>query len=201
MVIQRPRVAASWLGKQEQTWRHKTRRLLTRFWNYTINCALKIWNFLFLSVLQAHSAAKVLLINVDIDLMSSLNLLKVIPNNQLCEWTLVWATLVQSLQLMLVKHRLEPATSNLSTCPHFLLLPHQLGGPLYPRSHANDSTSVLPCTRRGSCCCAWPVHVFYKMLSELWERSWAVCKGAATFFVIQFLSEEGRGCCQCVRLY
>lgn len=113
VVIQRPRVAASWLGKQEQTWRHKTRHLLTRFWNYSINCALKIWNFLFLSVLQAHSAAKVLLVNVDTDLMSRLNSLKVIPNDQLCEWTLVWVALVQSLQWMLVKHRPDPVTTSL----------------------------------------------------------------------------------------
>lgn len=150
--------------KQEQTWRHKTCHLLTRFWNYRINCALKIWNFLFLFVSQAHSAAKVQLVNTD--LIFRLNLLKVITNTQLREWTLVWVVLVQSLQLRLVKHRPDPVTTSLQ----HQIFPLALISCFYhinseARCIPGATPSELPFTRQGSCCRAWSVHVLYKMLT------------------------------------
>lgn len=140
--------------KQEQTWRHKTCHSLTRFWNYRINCALKIWNVLFLFVSQAHSAAKVQLVNID--LIFRLNLLKVIPNTQLREWTLVWVALVQSLQLRLVKHRPDPVTTSLQ----HQIFPLALISCFYhinseARCIPGATPSELPFTRQGSCCRAW----------------------------------------------
>lgn len=130
--------------------------------------------------------------------MFRLNLLKVIPNNQLCEWTLVWVALVQSLQLMLVKHRPDPVTTSLQ----HQIFPLALISCFY---HINSEAHCIPGATPTTAPVCYPSPIrghaavpgqyvcCIKMLSELWERSWAVCKAAATFFVILIPQRGGTG--------